>query len=249
MRFPIVRGVIERRILINYRVDAEVLARLLPAPFRPKRIHGHGMAGICLIRLRGIRPRFVPRWLGIRSENAAHRIAVEWDEWGLTRDGVFIPRRDTSSRLNTLVGGRLFPGEHHRARFQVDESNQRFSVRMSAHDGHSGLHVEARIGSRLPSSSIFESLSECSEFFRRGSLGYSVTSQPGQLDGLELRTRSWRMEPLEVLRVESSFFDDRDLFPAGSIAFDSALLMRDIEHEWHTRRPLCCAPAVLAETE
>ena len=77
MRIPIIRGVIDRRILVNYRVDPVVLAPLLPAPFRPRLIHGAGMAGICLIRLRGIRPLFLPSWLGISSENAAHRTAVD----------------------------------------------------------------------------------------------------------------------------------------------------------------------------
>src|SRR5438105_3781853 len=106
MQVPVIRGVIDRRILVNFRVDAAVLARLLPAPFRPKLVNGAGMAGVCLIRLRDIRPRSVPPFLGLSSENAAHRVAVEWDQDGDTREGVFIPRRDTSSRLNTLAGGR-----------------------------------------------------------------------------------------------------------------------------------------------
>src|ERR1700683_3947440 len=110
MQIPIIRGLIDRRILVNFRADSDVLARLLPAPFRPKLVNGMGMAGVCLIRLKSIRPRFLPAFLGISSENAAHRIAVEWDEDGETTEGVFIPRRDTSSRLNTLLGGRLFPG-------------------------------------------------------------------------------------------------------------------------------------------
>src|SRR5690348_4792849 len=96
MQIPVLRGLIDRRILVNYRVDPEVLARLLPAPFRPKLIHGAGIAGICLIRLKQTRPRFLPPVLGFASENAAHRIAVEWDQG----EGVFVPRRDTSSRLN-----------------------------------------------------------------------------------------------------------------------------------------------------
>src|SRR6201997_2099537 len=104
MRIPTMRGVIDRRILVNYRVDAAVLAKLLPAPFRPKLVGGFGVAGICLIRLKHIRPRFLPAWLGLSSENAAHRIAVEWEQGGQTREGVFIPRRDTSSRLNALAG-------------------------------------------------------------------------------------------------------------------------------------------------
>ena len=32
---PTIRGVIDRRMLVNYRVDARVLQAILPAPFRP----------------------------------------------------------------------------------------------------------------------------------------------------------------------------------------------------------------------
>src|ERR1051326_1862789 len=101
MQIPVIRGLIDRRILVNYRVDPDVLTKILPAPFRPKLVNGAGMAGVCLIRLKKIRPRFLPSFLGISSENAAHRIAVEWENDGETKEGVFIPRRDTSSRLNT----------------------------------------------------------------------------------------------------------------------------------------------------
>src|SRR5438132_3356623 len=100
MRIPLIRGVIDRRILVNYRVAPDVLARQLPAPFRPRLVHGFAMVGICLIRLREVRPAFVPAWLGIHSENAAHRVAVEWDQDGAVREGVYIRRRDTSSRFN-----------------------------------------------------------------------------------------------------------------------------------------------------
>ena len=80
MRIPVVQGVIDRRILVNYRVDPDVMARVLPPPFRPQIVRGYAIGGICLIRLKGIRPRFVPIPVGLRSENAAHRIAVEWDK-------------------------------------------------------------------------------------------------------------------------------------------------------------------------
>jgi hypothetical protein len=82
MQIPIIRGIIERRILVNFRVDPGVLTKLLPEPFRPKLVAGIGMAGVCLIRLKHIRPRFIPRAFGVSSENAAHRIAVEWNEDG-----------------------------------------------------------------------------------------------------------------------------------------------------------------------
>lgn len=246
MRIPVVRGVIERRILANYRVRPEALTRVLPPPFRPKTIRGWGIAGICLIRLRDVRPRGMPAFVGLSSENAAHRIAVEWDRDGLTHEGVFIPRRDTSSRLNTLLGGRLFPGEHHAARFRVQEGDGCFSVAIDAEDGGMHAAIVGKVAERLPESSIFETLDEASAFFERGSLGYSVTGRDGEYDGLELKTFRWAMQPLEVDRVESSFFDDATRFPPGMAEFDSALLMQDVEHEWHGRASLGCEARVVS---
>ena len=241
MRMPAVRGVIDRRILVNFRVDPSVLAGLLPEPFRPKLVNGAGMAGVCLIRLKDIRPRWLPSWLGLSSENAAHRIAVEWDHDGERREGVYVPRRDTSSRINAAVGGRLFPGEHHHATFRVEERDDLYRVALGSDDRRTHLLVEGRLGSGQPEGSIFGSLAEASAFFERGSLGYSATARQGEFDGLELRCFGWRVEPLAIGRLESSFFDDRDRFPAGSVEFDCALLMRGIDHEWHGRESLHAA--------
>ena len=41
------------------------------------------------------------------------------------------------------------------------------------------------------------------------------------------------MRPLAVEQVESSFFSDESAFPAGSVTFDHALIMRDLSHQWH----------------
>ena len=240
MRVPTIRGIIDRRVLVNFRVDAEVLARVCPEPFRPQTIDGFGIAGICLIRLKGIRPKLLPAFCGLSSENAAHRIAVQWDSDAGKQSGVYIPRRDSSSILNSLVGGRLFPGIHHRARFDVRESESEYRIAMHSVDGSAHVMVDGRITQTLPSESVFESLEQCSRFFEDGSLGYSPTDTAGEFDGLELKTNSWRVTPLAVSDVQSSFFDDNQTFPNGSVQFDNALLMRGIDHEWHTQGSLCC---------
>lgn len=240
MRIPVVHGLIDRRILVNYHVDPDVLAALLPPPFRPKIVHGFGLVGICLIRLKHVRPTFWPAWLGISSENAAHRTAVEWDDHGTVCEGVYIHRRDSSSWLNTLAGGWVFPGLHHHARFTVAETADHFSVALRSDDGETHMSVRGHLTNRLPKSSVFASVEEASAVFQAGSLGYSALPNPSRFQGLELRCRHWHVEPLDVEEACSSFFDDESLFPNGSIAFDCALLMRGIEHEWHSRDDLCC---------
>jgi uncharacterized protein YqjF (DUF2071 family) len=234
MRLPIIQGTIRRRILANFRVDPEVMQRQLPTRFRPKLHNGFAVAGICMIRLEHIRPKLMPQVVGVDSENAAHRVAVLWEEDGETKEGVFISRRDTNSQLNLLMGGRVFPGEHHESTFAVQENGGDISIKMQSVDEAVTVALEGRISDQLPSTSIFSSLAEASSFFEGGAVGYSVTSDEDRLDGLRLKTSEWRVEPLAVTRVYSTYFSDDTKFPKQSAEFDHALIMRNVAHEWHT---------------
>jgi hypothetical protein len=238
MQLPKVHGVIGRRLLVNFRVDPDVIQRQLPAPFRPKLHDGHAVAGICLIRLENIRPKRFPRMLGLSSENAAHRIAVIWDDDRGPHEGVYIPRRDTGSLMNHLAGGRLFPGEHQRASFQVEDTDGRISLEMRSADGRVRVDVAGRAATALPAGSIFGTVAAASAFFEPGSVGYSATASGDRLDGVVLTTHTWSVAPLTMDRVFSSYFADGSKFPAGTIAFDCALIMRNIAHEWQAGAPM-----------
>jgi hypothetical protein len=252
MRLPAIQGVIRRRVLVNFRADPEVIERQLPPPFRPKLLRGFAVAGICLIRLERVRPRFLPLPYGPGSENAAHRIAVRWtDAFGEPREGVYIPRRDSNSLLNHLAGGRLFPGVHHRAHFDVRDEGGQIDFAMQSHDGQVSIRLRAREAAELPASSRFASLEEASSFFERGSLGYSATRTDGRLDGIRLVTKTWHIVPLAVEEWASSYYSDPARFPPGSVELDCALLMRNIQHEWQSVPSLevaCCEPRGTAQT-
>ena len=49
MQLPEVKGKVERRLLVNYRVDPETIARVLPPPFRPQLVGGAAVAGIGVV--------------------------------------------------------------------------------------------------------------------------------------------------------------------------------------------------------
>jgi hypothetical protein len=231
MQMTSLAGVLERRLLVNYRVDVDAAARLLPAPLRPQVVHGWAVAGICLLRLGSTRPRWSPAPLGLRSENAAHRIAVEWDAPTGVARGVYIGRRDTASWLNAASGGRIFPGEQERAVFDVRETDSDLRVAYASTDGNMKVEVHARRLDGWPGSELFTDLNEASAFFRDGCDGYSPTHDGLHLDGLRLCAEVWPVEPVEVVRARSSYFDDGP-FPAGSATLDSALLMRDVPVRW-----------------
>jgi hypothetical protein len=235
MKIPTLQGIIKRRILVNYCAETETIQKILPNGFRPKLHREKAIVGICLIRLEHIRPKFAPEFIGISSENAAHRIAVLWeDEKGTTKEGVYIPRRDTDPLINAVVSGKLFPGEHNRADFVIREDAGQINFAMNSRDKVVSVHVKGQISKNLPQTSIFSSLAEASSFFETGSLGYSATNTAKQLDAIVLQTKEWKVDALDVSFVQSSFYEDKTIFPPHSIEFDHALIMQNIEHEWHS---------------
>lgn len=236
MKIPTLRGIIDRRILINYTIDPDIIAPLIPKPFRPKTYKGKAIVGICLIRLKHIRPLGFPAFMGLSSENGAHRFAIEWDQDGVIKEGVYIPRRDSSSLFNTIVGGRVFPGKHYLAKFKVNESDQNYQISFKSSDSTS-ITIEGKKTTIFNRDSIFETLENASSFFENGSVGYSPNGN--KFDGMLLKTNQWKVEPLEVKSVESSFFNNTKDFPKNSVHFDNALLMTDIAHEWNSVADKC----------
>lgn len=231
MKIPTIHGYIDRRILINFTADPKAVEKIIPFPFRPKTYKGKAIVGICLIRLKKIKPKGLPDFIGVSSENGAHRIAVEWDEDGITKSGVYIPRRDTSLSLNVLVGGRIFPGKHCRAKFNVVENNGDYHIDFVSSDD-TEICIDAKETKLFNDKSIFGTLENASLFFENGDLGYSPNN--GKFDGLRLKAYKWEVRPLDVSKVKSSFFENEEIFPKGSVTFDNALLMTNIEHEWNS---------------
>src|SRR5581483_5629444 len=101
-----------------------------------------------------------------------------------------------------------------------NEHEGRYSLRIDSSDGKMHVNLIARETQIFPKTSIFGSLEKASAFFEAGSVGYSPATKEREFDGLELRSRNWKVEPLDVEQVESSFFDDHSVFPRGSVQFD-----------------------------
>jgi hypothetical protein len=196
------------------------------------------VAGICLIRLERLRPKHLPAAVGVSAENMAHRIAIRYPGPDGVRDGVFIFRRETDRGLVTALGGRLFPGVHSRARFDVDDRADRLEYTVETEAGEADVHLRVRVVDAWRPSALFAAFDDVRSFFAKGDCGFSCTLRGDELEGMQLRTTTWEMSPLEVETVGSTFYDDRARFPAGSIGLDGAVLMRGIQHEWHELRDI-----------
>ncbi len=217
-------GVIDRRILINYSIDPDCVKRIIPDTFSVQLVKAKVIGGICLIRLKSMNLYKGASW-GVSSENAAHRFGVLMDG----KPAVYVQRRDTSSPL-MILGSFLTPTRPSLSKFSINEGEGHFDIQASGPGA--SFHYKGRVGSQFPKASVFTDLQECSDFFRLGQGGYSKTKNKKKWEKASLLTDSWSVKRLETLHIKSSFFDNQNLFPEGSIEFDNALLMENIKHTW-----------------
>jgi uncharacterized protein YqjF (DUF2071 family) len=224
---------IERRLLVSYRIDPDRVAALIPAPFRPQVVNGHAVGGVCFIRMSALRPARVPAAAGLTTENVAHRFAVEWDDEHGGHTGVYVPRRETSSRITAALGNKIFPGAYHLARFNVSESPDLIRIGVRSRDRAVSLSVTAKPSTALDSG-LFASVGDATAFFRRGAVGFSPSAVDGRLDGVELHSTSWAARPMTISALHSSLFDNAATFPDGTCVLDSAMLMTNISARWST---------------
>ena len=233
-QLPVITGILERRILLNYSLDPEYLKKFLPAPFKPRLFNGVGVGGICMIRFAGLRPKFVPTFLGIDSENAAHRIAIEWEIKGQKFEGVYIPKRNTASQFNYLTGGRIFPGIFQMSQFDVNEQGDNYQLRITPKEQNQHLvDFRGEVSQHLSASSIFPDLKIASDFLAKGAIGYSLFADKTHSQGMELRMLDWDIQAMNIKKASVHLFEDSLSFPNGTARLDSAMLMKNLRHEWH----------------
>ena len=115
-----------------------------------------------------------------------------WEIDGVSGHGVYIPRRDTDSRLSVLLGGRLFPGEHHRAHLDVTEGDGRYDIAMHSTDATNRIEVRAREVRELSHGSIFRDVDDASEFFRETRSATPTLASPIATTVWSSRPRSGR---------------------------------------------------------
>lgn len=229
MRPPDLVGRIERRILLDHAVDPDVAERHLAAGLAPRLLDGRAVVGVCLIRLAEVRPVGVPAGLGRSIEAAAHRISVVGPG---EEPGVFVPRRDTPSWAAALAGGRLWPGVHGRARVTVASTTRSLGIEVACRDGAA---VSVAVDRNELRGAALDDPDATSAFHAVERTAWSP-GRDGRLETAVLDCSPWAARPVGVIAAASTWLDDPDVFPPGSVRLAGALLMEDVAMRWSAGR-------------
>lgn len=220
-----IRGTVRRRLLVNAVVDPDEAAHRLPHGLRPHVTELGTVVGCCLLEIDGLRPTHVPAFAGITLRAAAHRISVEWgDDAGQVTVGVYVPMRQTDSRLAVALGGRWFPGVHEQARLEVSSSgsNVRWAVDPRGPDGYRVSVDAAPLIDTDPSAPAEPVAGACV----RADIGLSP-DRHGRLEGARTEPGHRMVREVTIVDLDSAFLSS---FATAQVA--PSYLMADVEVTW-----------------
>jgi uncharacterized protein YqjF (DUF2071 family) len=233
-------------VSINYAVDPDALAPLLPAPLQPELWKGSAWVQLLVSSLRGMRPQGLGALgaaLGVDFYQASYRAAVRWqDKTGAWRRGGYFVRTETNDPLMRAVGNRLREFSFHDfglAAMAVVRSGVELVVAIdpSVKGGQVVATFDTSERHRVPSTScwrdlddMFEPLVECYDAF-------------GVADGhvyvLTIDRGPWNARFAEPRELWAEYFVDGPL-GHGASRLDSVLHVPRCPYRWRplTREPL-----------
>ncbi len=217
---------IVRRLLVNFRTDPGLVAAQLPDRLIADEVGGFAMVGICAISLRSIRPPGVPTRVGLSTDNVAQRIAVRDADTG--ERGVYVARRDTSSRIAASLAATIFPARLGHSQVTVIDDVERVNLVSRPNRPGAELDLVVSAADGLGADSVFDGVDTAANWLRDAAVGW--TFEGDRVERVTLDTGRWPVTPLRIEHVRSQWHHDR--FRA-SLEFDHALIVRDLHARWH----------------
>ncbi len=227
---------------LNYAVDPDALAKLLPAPLEPEIFHGRAWVQVLASRLREMRPQGMPGLFGVDFHQVSYRAAVTYTGSHGPRRGGYFVRSETDHAVMRAIGNALVEFRFHdfeAAKISLARKQHRLTFRSESRAGNSNesafvTSVELDVGRdhapprACPWTSredLGRSLVECYDAF-------GVTDDYVYV--LTIDREPWREAFADPLSVRVDWMSKGPL--AGAATFDSALyLPKPCRYTW---RPL-----------
>ncbi len=245
-RHPLpVRARFDHCLVLCYALPAKVLAPLCPPGLTLDTYDGYGFVAVAMVQTRGLRPAFLPRWLGQDFFLAGYRVFVKFHApGGRTLRGLRILRSDADRALMVAGGNMLTHYNYRRCGATIATSaasSRDLSVAVRTPDGEADVDVVAHLegAAELPAQSPFRTLHDARRF--AGPMPYTFDYEPQTHSIVAIRGRreSWspRLVPVEIRTM--SFFDGAR-FRGVEPILASAFYVHDIPYRWErgVRHPL-----------
>jgi uncharacterized protein YqjF (DUF2071 family) len=235
MRFPkhvfAVQTVFRRCLLVNFAVDPDELASVLPAHVEPDVVGGEAYLSVVVGEMENMRPAGVPRLLGFTYDQIVYRAVVRCGD----ERGVHFLRSDADSRTMTALGNLMSFFRFHRSDIVVRARDGFLDLDVvTTSPVGADIHATYSIGSpaaALPSSSAFDSLDQAKAWLVELFAAFHHTPGNDWIDVVRIKRGEW---DLRVVTDERATYDFMHAgHPFTKARLDSVLLAGDVPYHWY----------------
>jgi hypothetical protein len=223
-------GTVERCWLFAFRTPVEDAAARLPAPLTPVTRDGFAFWNVVVCRVGSMRPRLVPRFLGMSYWHVAYRLYARFQPaTGRPIEGLHFLRSDCDRPLLAAMGNLVTDFRFHTAEVTVEEHDSRLRLRIGSPDAPARAEVDRRRPVDLSPGSPFRTVEEAAAFLKYQPAGLSVEPD-GRVNVVRIGRdeRAWRATPVAVTEQHWSFLEGMPALPELATEVDP------IRYHWHS---------------
>jgi hypothetical protein len=225
-------GTIDRCWLFVYQTPEAEARALVPAALELVTREGCAFWNIVVCRLRAMRPRGFPAFVGVSYWHVAYRFYVRFHPAsGPPIEGLYFLRSDCDHWLMSFLGNALTDFRFHTAGIDVAEDGALLNVRIHSPDAPARATLDRAKPAELPSHSVFPSLDEAAAFLKYKPFGISLDAAGNaNVVAIQRDEAAWKSRLVHVASAEWQFFEGKTVRP--EICYD----VEPIDYQWNRGR-------------
>jgi hypothetical protein len=237
-RHPIpVRAHFQFSLVLAYAFPKELLEPLLPPGLTLDLYEDCGFLAIAMVQTRGLRPVFVPKFLGQDFFLTGYRIFVRHHDpkTGRNLRGLRILRSDTNKRLMAFFGNRLTHYNYRIANVTAERTGEQLEIDIRTPGGEADLHVRTDLSSRpapLPEGSPFPDLKVARRYAGPLPFTFDYERQTHSIIKIQGVREHWDPQPVRVDVTHATFFNHPPFDAIAKPRLANAFYLEDVPYRW-----------------
>ncbi|HWA74358.1 MAG TPA: DUF2071 domain-containing protein [Polyangiaceae bacterium] len=226
-----VSGTVSNRFLVSYRMRAEALSRLVPAPFTLDTHRGHGFLSVCAVEILGMGITALPSIFRFDNREFLYRLGVRYQG----RATFITLRSDVSSRALAILG-RYF--SHYRPRLaevSLRRDSGRVELTCASRDGHADALLDAELEPlKGPHDSLFSDATVASQFLL--GMHFSADVSNGRVRAQAIDHDPWEPRFVRARAARFEYLERLGATLGARFHYDSTLASSNIRQTWKAAR-------------
>lgn len=225
-------------LVLTYALPPAALEPLLTAGLALDTYEGFGFVAIAMVKTKGLRPEFLPPWLGQDFFLAGYRIFARYQNTlGRSVRGLKILRSDTDRQLMVWLGNTLTNYGYRKADVRVrpsDNEPNRLDLRITTSGSEADIHVIADVSREcdaLPDGSPFHSLKDARRYAGPLPYTFSYENATNSIVIIKGVRDEWHPRLVSVDVREITFFS-QPCFRGARPILASAFYVSNISYRW-----------------